>query len=698
MGRKRKLTSPVKQAASAEKQPREEQPPQEEEEAEPTEVELAIVEEPESDPLATQGRQDVDDSDGGGDDGTGSEWEDKCRQWVVRQEQPESTVPEPLQDHDHDEVAQLTSNALRRPLRDQLKDLTEKQIQNSVLFDCEWERCEFESNDDLEYTKHVEGHAQRYLAEAVESEGLVCYWDLCDFRTSSATELESHVHFHAYHSRIKTYGASLNTCIDIPKCNNESRRRNHIEMYKASFRCEWGNCDERFNKVVPFFQHVNDHVRDQFPVDRKSTKEIIKCEWTHCPQQYCRRSVALEHVRRHSTERTIGCYNCGSVYTSRLKYIEHCRRQVDYQLREIPCPDCDKLFATTQLMKDHRAVHNKRYECPQCPMKWPSQKALACHIRYRHINEKPYKCHLCEHRTVTKADLDEHIITHDDRKTFRCEEYGCDAAYKCQKSLKKHVDMAHYGYGPSVYACHLCKNTYRAGTNLSKHLEKIHHLKRPPGFNRNVYRAGDDGIFRLRIDADMASTSEDPPAKSSASRPRQLRKILPKPSSTDDDDSDDLAEDEEQEDREPDTFTSYEIATVQPLSKAKFAIELRPGEELPTPRLTNPRRKRCKSPETASSSEPHSASSPPPPAPCPTPPLVQLKQEPRCDSPGSSSASAAKNIDDFTVMRRYLKVEKTEKPVLISYEETNAAGSVIRSETVQTSEISRDRLGRSELN
>lgn len=39
--------------------------------------------------------------------------------------------------------------------------------------------------------------------------------------------------------------------------------------------------------------------------------------------------------------------------------------------------------------------------------------------------------------TVTKADLDEHIITHDDRKTFRCEEYGCDAAYKCQKSLKK---------------------------------------------------------------------------------------------------------------------------------------------------------------------------------------------------------------------------------------------------------------------
>ncbi|EDS44664.1 conserved hypothetical protein [Culex quinquefasciatus] len=338
------------------------------------------------------------------------------------------------------------------------------------------------------------------LLVLTQSKGLVCYWDLCDFRTSSATELESHVHFHAYHSRIKTYGASLNTCIDIPKCNNESRRRNHIEMYKASFRCEWGNCDERFNKVVPFFQHVNDHVRDQFPVDRKSTKEIIKCEWTHCPQQYCRRSVALEHVRRHSTERTIGCYNCGSVYTSRLKYIEHCRRQVDYQLREIPCPDCDKLFATTQLMKDHRAVHNKRYECPQCPMKWPSQKALACHIRYRHINEKPYKCHLCEHRTVSIHDLEGHLLSHKTKTEFKCPYKGCLKASKYEVTVQKHIYKDHLGYPMMVYACHMCGKSTETAASMSKHMIKVHELKREPGYNRFVYKqdTATDGKYRLR--------------------------------------------------------------------------------------------------------------------------------------------------------------------------------------------------------
>lgn len=681
MGRKRKPAAPVKRGSPAAKHLKVENSSheEEEEEEETTDAELAIVEEPESDPLAMQDREDDSeaDSDDGGDGGTGSEWEDKCRQWVVQQEEPESTAPEPLPDHENDEVAQLTTNALQRPLRHQLKDLTEKQIQNSVMFDCEWERCEFESTDDLEYTQHVEGHAQRYLEETDESEGLVCYWDLCDFRTTSATELESHVHFHAYHSRIKTYGASLNTCIDVPKCNNESRKRNSIEMYKTSFRCEWGNCEEQFNKVIPFFQHVNDHVKDQFPVDRKSTKELIKCQWTHCTQHYCRRSVALEHIRSHSTERTIGCYNCGSIYTSRLKYIEHCRRQVDYQLREIHCPDCDKLFATMQLMKDHRAVHNKRYICPQCPMKWPSKKALAYHIRYRHIIDKPFKCHLCEHRTVTKTDLDEHVITHDERKTFRCEEYGCDAAYKCQKSLKKHVDMVHYGYRPSVYACHLCKNTYRSGTNLSKHLEKVHCLMRPPGFNRNVYRACDDGIFRLRAMDDCLTFEVSKPPPVDPSVPRKLRKILPKP--------------------DPGTFTSYEIAKVQTVSKATFSIELRPGEERPSPHVANPRRKRPQSPNTAPSPEPPSPS--PPPS-CSTPHLMLFKEEPRCESPGSSSVAsypASKNIDDFTVMKRYLKVEKTEKPVVISYEETDVTGSVIRSETVQTSEISRDQLGRSDL-
>lgn len=246
----------------------------------------------------------------------------------------------------------------------------------------------------------------------------ICHWDLCNFRTKDGEELEGHVHFHAYHNRLKTYGASLSNIIRVPKCNSDSRRRNSIEHLKTSFQCEWENCDEVFNKALPFFSHLNHHVQDQFPVDRKSSKVLLECQWSGCPRTYKRCSIALEHVRKHSQERSIGCYTCGGMFVSRLKYIDHCCRQVEYHSRlhgfeslvlyEISfstfvdrvyhCPECDKLFATKQLVVDHRNIHNKKFACTFCPMRWPSRKALSYHIRYRHMEEKPFHCHICKHR------------------------------------------------------------------------------------------------------------------------------------------------------------------------------------------------------------------------------------------------------------------------------------------------------------
>lgn len=138
------------------------------------------------------------------------------------------------------------------------------------------------------------------------------------------------MHFHVYHNRLKTYGASLGRLISIPRCNGDSRRRNCIESFKTKFTCEWSECGEQFIKVQQFFAHVNYHVQDQFPLGKKSTKQELQCQWAGCTQTYKRCSLALEHVRRHSTERSIGCYTCGAMFGSRLKYIDHCKRQVDY--------------------------------------------------------------------------------------------------------------------------------------------------------------------------------------------------------------------------------------------------------------------------------------------------------------------------------------------------------------------------------
>ncbi|XP_058823643.1 histone H4 transcription factor isoform X2 [Topomyia yanbarensis] len=585
---------------------------------------------------------------------------DRVRQWMIDQQQQqqvnesnsiaeldENSAEEPLIEERYplpEDGAQSTVVS-EVPLRYRLKDYSEKQITNSVMYECEWLKCGFETTEDIEYLTHVESHLVGYMQGKRDVRDLPCLWDLCDFKTPNKRDLESHVHFHVYHNRMKTHGASLSNIISIPKCNSDSRRRNSIDMYRITFQCEWDDCDEVYGKAQEFFTHVNNHIQDQFPIDKRSTKEPMMCQWAACKQTYKRCSIALEHVRRHSTERTIGCYTCGALFVSRLKYIDHCKRQVEYHNREYPCTQCNKLFATKQLMVDHKNIHNKKYPCTLCPMKWPSRKALSYHIRYRHVEEKPFECHVCHHRCVTKSDLNEHVLTHDERRMFRCEEFGCDAAYKCQKSLKKHVDSVHYGMGPMMYACHLCLNQYKSGANLSKHLTKIHRYQKPPGYNRFTYQADRDGVFRLStfVTGEKVDHSDDECKSEPLSQ-------------------DSMPTKEDKKEETP-TWTSFSIEKLEAMTRNTISIELKANEVLPKA-----------SPPAHPPSRKHSS----------TQPILPVTK-----SEASTSTKGSKSVDDYTVMKRYIKEEKT---VVISFEETDSAGSVIRSETVQTTELTPDKL------
>ncbi|XP_055539639.1 histone H4 transcription factor isoform X2 [Wyeomyia smithii] len=600
----------------------------------------------------------------------------RVRQWMIEQQQQkersdsraesgesetiENPADDPLEEHGYpmtDEASQLTA-ASEIPLRHRLKAYTEKEILNSVMYECEWFKCGFETTEDMEYMTHVESHLADYLREQRDSRSIPCLWDLCDFKAGTSSDLESHLHFHAYHNRMKTHGASLSNIIQIPKCNSDSRRRNCIDMYRITFQCEWEDCEEYYNKAQLFFNHTNNHVQDQFPVDKRSRKEPVQCQWAFCKQTYKRASIGLEHIRRHSTERTIGCYTCGAMFVSRLKYIDHCKRQVEYHNREYPCSQCNKLFATKQLMVDHKNIHNKKFACSLCPMMWPSRKALAYHIRYRHVEEKPFKCLVCSHRCVTRSDLDEHVLTHDDRRMFRCEEFGCEAAYKCQKSLKKHVDSVHYGIGAVTYACHQCPSQYKSGAYLSKHLVKTHHYKRPPGYNRFTYRADRDGIFRLStvVNSKLSGATDDNGEASQSNRSvYSTKKVKLEPGI--------------------DKNTSFDIGKMEAVGRTAISIELKVRDIAPAPSKPN---------RSASRTSVADAQSALP---------VLTKIEP-CPSSSAETVTGAKNVDDFTVMKRYIKEEKT---VVISFQETDSAGSVIRSETVQTTELTPDGILSSEL-
>lgn len=91
------------------------------------------------------------------------------------------------------------------------------------------------------------------------------------------------------------------------------------------------------------------------------------------------------------------------------------------------CSHCSKRFATERLLRDHMRNHGERpapptslptlqvsagppitasslllsvnhYKCPLCDMTCPLPSSLRNHMRFRHSEDRPFKCDCCEYR------------------------------------------------------------------------------------------------------------------------------------------------------------------------------------------------------------------------------------------------------------------------------------------------------------
>ena len=74
---------------------------------------------------------------------------------------------------------------------------------------------------------------------------LECRWRECGNEQSFHTfmELQRHVYFHAFHTRLKSIGASLSTKNALPICQFESSHRNNLPDLPDQLRCSWHGCD-----------------------------------------------------------------------------------------------------------------------------------------------------------------------------------------------------------------------------------------------------------------------------------------------------------------------------------------------------------------------------------------------------------------------------------------------------------------------
>ena len=123
-----------------------------------------------------------------------------------------------------------------------------------------------------------------------------------------------------------------------------------------------------------------------------------------------------QEKQKVSKKRTIQCWFCQRLFTSKVALNRHTKKQVcQKELREkieIKCTfeNCTKVYETKLGLDRHIMFHN---------------------------NDRPFQCGDCEKSFIQKVSLQEHVRSHTGEKPFKCGE--CPAAYRQPGALRTHV-------------------------------------------------------------------------------------------------------------------------------------------------------------------------------------------------------------------------------------------------------------------
>lgn len=100
-------------------------------------------------------------------------------------------------------------------------------------------------------------------------------------------------------------------------------------------------------------------------------------------------------------------------------------------------------------------------------VKLPAIELNAANQKDNTVEEKQFKCDICNKSYNTKAILKKHKKIHGREEEFRCN--LCSRGFKNNDELERH-NRIHLGIRP--YSCHLCANTFSEEASLKTHMKR----------------------------------------------------------------------------------------------------------------------------------------------------------------------------------------------------------------------------------
>ncbi|XP_075226986.1 histone H4 transcription factor-like isoform X2 [Lycorma delicatula] len=365
-----------------------------------------------------------------------------------------------------------------------------------LLLPCSWGTCELQEKSLTKFIRHVNSHISD--TDVREVDGMTvygCLWKSCDFTTAVVDEARRHINYHAYHTKLKSIGMSVKARSDLPDCLYGDSNANQIpDLMLESYKCCWSDCSYEGSCIQTFFFHVTAHVNTCL------SSEDYKCQWKGCNNDFANLNKLNCHVRVHTKEKLVACPDCGGMFASNTKFIDHCKRQLPLDMQGYQCAHCFKYYSSERILRDHMRSHINVHKCIYCDMTCANKFTLAAHIRFRHLRVRPFNCTSCNYRCETKQDLVNHLRTHDNKYRLNCEEADCNFTCRSQQTMKKHILQEHEGvlFPYRIYECHECGKQFTRGVQLTNHLKSRHNLHWPSGHKRFSYRPDEDGKYKLQ--------------------------------------------------------------------------------------------------------------------------------------------------------------------------------------------------------